>query len=166
MRVLIIRHGAAVDPHEAEGDGQRWLTTEGRQTMRQVASALAEAGLNCDRVFTSPLVRAVQSAEILAAHRGFEGPLEVWDALAGGSTEVALAPLDRAGAEETVGLVGHEPLVRSMVAQLTGELAMFPFRAGAACFVEWDGSSGVFRWMLDPRTLVKIDSVSQLIEEG
>jgi len=166
MRVLIIRHGTAIDPHEAESDGQRWLTLEGRRTMRQVASALDDAGVHFDRVFTSPLVRAVQSAEILVARHGFEGPIEVWDALAGGTTALAAAALERAAPEETVALVGHEPLVRSIVAHLTGTRSMFPFRTGAACLVERDGSNGAFRWMLDPRTLMRIESVSQLIEEG
>ena len=129
---------------------------------QEVAAALHDAGLRLDRVFTSPLVRATQTAEILAAHGGFEGPLSVWSALAGGTTAMALAALDEALPEETMALVGHEPLVRAMVSRLAGVPSMFGFRTGGTCLVELRGDRGEFRWMLDPRTLERVSKVEDL----
>jgi phosphohistidine phosphatase len=155
MRILLVRHGPAVDPYAAPTDETRWLTDEGRRRVRLVARALADAGLRFTRIYTSPLVRTVQTAELLAAAQpGFDGPIEVHRPLAPehGSTAQALAPLDRAGEDDVLALVTHEPKVRILAGHLTG-LASFPaFRTAAACLVVHDGTRGRFEWMMDPES--------------
>ncbi len=150
MRVSLVRHGEAVDPYEADTDGQRWLTARGRSTVRSVGGVVAEMGVRFDRIYTSPLVRAVQTAEILAATTAFDGLLEVWPALAGGTTTSALAVLDRSFAGDVVALVGHEPLIRSMAAQLLG--AHVPgFYPGMMCTMVAGPERHAFEWAIDPR---------------
>ena len=154
MRVLLVRHSTAIDPHAAPTDDSRWLTDEGRTRMRRVALALRELGLAFDAIYTSPLVRAVQTAEILASSApDFAGPLEVHPELAPdhGTTAQALAPLDHAGDDDLVVLVGHEPKIRVLAGTLAGLQHMPGFQPGSACLVELRGAHGAFRWMMDPR---------------
>lgn len=159
MKVLIIRHSSAVDPYEAPSDDLRWLTDEGRRRMRAVAAELLKH-VQPTLIFTSPLTRAVQTAEILAGVAGFDGPLAVHPPLAVdyGTTAQALSVLERASDEDTVALVSHAPKVRVLAGHLAGEARMPGFRTGAACLVE-DGS---FRWMLDPATLRLVTDLDEV----
>lgn len=165
MRVVLVRHGEAVDGHQAGSDAVRYLTAAGRRTVRQVGGALAERGIVPTRIYTSPLVRAVQTAEILAGAADLDGPVEVWPPLAGGTTAQALEILETGVADqpsETVVLVGHEPSMRTMAGHLTG-LGRFPgFRTAGACVIDYDAGRGAFQWVLDPKTLAVIDTVDDL----
>lgn len=124
--------------------------------MTEVGAALTRLGLRYRRMYTSPLVRAVQTAEILAATQpGFRAPLAVHPALSNelGTTAEALAPLDGAGEEELVVMVSHMPKIGVLTGHL-GELASPPsFRTGSAGLVEVERGRGRLRWMLDPDTL-------------
>ncbi len=158
MRVVLIRHSLAVDPYGAPTDETRWLTDDGRVRMRQVAAELARLGLNYSAVYTSPLVRAVQTAEILAHHHpSFEGPIEVHPPLCPdhGTTAQALSPLDRAGSDDVVVFVGHEPKIRVLAGHLSGLGRMPGFQPGSVCLVHVDVAEGrgAFEWMMDPRDL-------------
>ena len=153
MRVLLVRHGKAVDLEEAGTDAGRWLTADGRAAMRAQVERLGEIGLRFDRVYTSPLVRAVQTAEILAAGNGYAGAIEARPALAPeiGTTAQALDGLEDAPDGELIVLVGHMPRIRVLAGHLVGQPSFPPFRTGAACLVEWrPGEGGSFRFLLDP----------------
>ena len=154
MKVLLVRHSTAVDPYEAPTDDTRWLTAAGRARMRRVAERVAGEAAPT-RIFTSPLVRAVQTAEILAGVGGFEGPLEVHPPLAVeyGTTAQALAVLEKMPADAVVALVTHAPKVRVLAGHLSGQGHMPGFRTGSVCCVELGEAGGRFEWMLDPETL-------------
>lgn len=68
MRLYIVRHGIAVDRADpaATTDEERWLTDEGKAKTRLVALGLQALGVEIDAIFSSPLVRARQTAEVLA----------------------------------------------------------------------------------------------------
>jgi phosphohistidine phosphatase len=138
MLVLIVRHAAAVDPRFAPNDEGRWLTDAGRRTMRRMTATLREAGITLDRILTSPLVRAVQTAEILASGYEFDGPLEAIGALAAerGTTAQALAPLVALAADAHVALVSHEPKVSRLAAHLLGERDVPGFHTATAWLLE------------------------------
>ena len=140
----------------APTDHDRWLTDTGRQTVTKVGKALARLDLHYSCVYTSPLVRAVQTAEILAAtHPGFSGPVEVQPALSSevGSTAQALEPLEHAGDDDLVVMVTHMPKVGVLAGHLC-QLPTFPsFRTSAVCLLSIEGNKGRFQWMLDPDTL-------------
>lgn len=155
MQVLLVRHAAAVDTGSARTDYERWLTDGGRRTMTKVGDALTSIGLQYSHIYTSPLVRAVQTAEILAATQsGFDGPVEVLSALSTeeGSVAQALEPLDQAGDDDLVVMVTHMPKVGILAAHL-GRLATAPsFRTASACMLSLERGRGRFEWMLDPDT--------------
>lgn len=156
MRVLLMRHGEAVDSRAASSDYDRWLTDEGRRTVTTVGEMLSRMDLHYACVYTSPLVRAVQTAEILVAMQpGFDGPLRVHRALSTeeGTTAQALDPLDDAGEGDVIVMVGHMPKVGVLAAHL-GRLAHAPaFSPGSVCLVNVSGGKGRVQWMLDPQTL-------------
>ncbi|MBW1757372.1 MAG: histidine phosphatase family protein [Deltaproteobacteria bacterium] len=140
----------------APTDQDRWLTDTGRRTVTKVGKALARLGLQYSCIYTSPLVRAVQTAEILAAtHPDFRGPLEVQSALSSeaGSTAQALEPLEHAADDDLLVMVTHMPKVGVLAGHLC-QLATFPsFRTSSACLLSLEGGKGRFQWMLDPETL-------------
>lgn len=118
--LYIIRHGLAGEHGSYENDELRPLTEEGQQKTRKVADRLQEMGLRCDRLLTSPLVRAKQTAEILQqagvgkvieASRLLapEGNLRDW--------EPWFAQWKRSG-ETGLALVGHEPNLSTWAEQM------------------------------------------------
>lgn len=156
MRVLLVRHGEAVDRQVAGSDADRWLTEQGRQGVLAVGRVLVEMDLECTRILTSPLVRALQTAELLAASQpSYAAPVEAHRALASeeGTSAQAIGLLERVDDEEIVAMVSHVPKVGTLAAQL-GELAQTPsFVTGAVCLVEVREGRGRGVWMLDPDTL-------------
>jgi phosphohistidine phosphatase len=156
MHVLLVRHGEAVDTRSAPTDRDRWLTNSGRRAVAALGTALAELDLRYSLVYTSPLVRAVQTAEILAAtHPAFHGPIEVHPALSSeqGTIVEALAPLEQAGQDDLVVLVTHMPKIGALAGHLC-RLSSFPsFRTASACLVVVEEGVGRLQWMLDPDTL-------------
>ncbi len=110
-------------------------------------------------IFTSPLTRAVQTAEILASVATFDGPLVVHPPLAAdyGTTAQALSVLERACDDDTVAIVSHAPKVRVLAGHLAGEPRMPAFRTGAICLVE----DGAFRWILSPDPIGLITDLDQ-----
>jgi len=133
MRILLMRHGAAVGYGEVDRDEDRWLTPEGRGAVRKVAALLREQGLLLDLVLTSPLVRAVQTAELLADILGCEG-VKTHIAMAPdrGGVDQALEPARSLEAGQLIALVGHEPKIRALSHRLGGSAAAAGFRAGEA----------------------------------
>lgn len=143
MKLLVIRHAPAGDRTEFARTGlpdeQRPLTDEGRQKMRRAARGLREVVGAVDVLATSPLVRAAQTAEIVAARLGAE-PV-VRPELAPDEDPDALVPwLREHGPDETVAVVGHEPHLGYLVGWLvTGRHDSFlEMKKGAACLLSFD----------------------------
>lgn len=148
MKVLLVRHSIAVDPYAAPSDAHRWLTAAGRARAVQVAAAIAERA-PITHVFTSPYVRAVQTAELLAQGLGFSGELRVHADLAAefGTTAQALACLDALPESAVAMLVTHMPKVRAMTAALSGDDDVAGFHTcTVACVVPDRG----VQWRHDP----------------
>src|SRR5581483_6827547 len=116
--LLLMRHGEAVDGAPG-GDGDRWLTSHGRQTTRAVAEHLARH-MAPATVWTSPLVRAVQTAEILASAVGLQGSVEVLRELATGHDDAILQHVADFEGDGTLCLVGHEPTLSQLAVTLLG----------------------------------------------
>lgn len=152
MRILLVRHAQAGNPAQT-ADDYRWLTSQGRETMRGVTGALEELGLRWTHIYTSPLVRAVQTAEILASPPWFAGPVEVNRGLAPeeGTTARALSPLDTVDDDAFAVFVGHEPRIRVLAGHLLGVDRFPAFRPGAVCALRWTpGAAAELEWRLDP----------------
>jgi phosphohistidine phosphatase len=114
VRVYLVRHGEAAP---GEPDEERRLTPEGREQSRRVAEQLASAQPRPDAVLHSPLVRARETAELIAAPLGIEP--EPDDRLAPGATTDNVRAA-AAGRGEAVVLVGHQPDCGRVAAELTG----------------------------------------------
>jgi phosphohistidine phosphatase len=137
-RVYLVRHAIAEDRAASGRDADRALTREGRKKMKRAASGLAALGIRAPMVFTSPLVRARETAAILA--EALPGArVEVCDLLAPGVDAAALAAfLDRRSESAPAMLVGHEPDLSEVLSEwLTGSPARLAtrFRKGAVACV-------------------------------
>ncbi len=113
MEIYLIRHGIAVEPEVADRDSDRWLTKQGINKVRQVASSLHSLDIDFDIILASPLVRARQTAELLIS-QGLSQILEIHPDLApDGSLEHWLEWLQTYQTQtpqaRSVALVGHEP---------------------------------------------------------
>ena len=157
VHLFIVRHGAAADRATFEGaEASRPLTPKGRRRLIKTSRALARTGERIDRLFTSPLVRAVQTAEILARALRLDR-IDVLDELAPGADPDALLRVLAAATKkgETIALASHEPLTSRLVARLcaTGE---FEFPKGAVVRVDVPALGGKgqgvgqVRWTLHP----------------
>ena len=160
MKLYVMRHGPAED-HAASGvDADRALTATGRERVRGVAKALVAAGEEPLRIVTSPLVRAVQTAEIVAmvtklGDRG--GSVETRPEMAPGGDGASLAYRLAAEGGKRVMLVGHEPDLSGLVAKIVGGFLQ-PFDKAMVVAVHplAQGAHGRLRFVLDPKSL-KID---------
>ena len=151
-RLIVIRHAEAHPSGPAGGDAHRELTENGALASQRLAVVLHRLGITEPVVLSSPLVRARQTADLLAA--GTLGKVEIRQALAGPSADEILsdaraAVRDHPGA--TILLVGHEPTVSSVVGALLGDpdAAVSMRTACAACFRVADGGDASLRWFLD-----------------
>src|SRR4051812_6972266 len=120
MEILIIRHGQAVDEAPGLGDAGRWLTAKGRKAARRTARWLARRKKRTPVViWTSPLVRAVQTAEILAAEADLEGEVRACSELSPGRDPGDLIRLFEAYmGPSPVAVVGHEPFLSLLASTL------------------------------------------------
>jgi phosphohistidine phosphatase len=111
-QLYFIRHGIAADREGFEHDFDRPLIDRGIEKTSQIAQRLAALGLCFDRILTSPLVRAQQTAELLRV-AGLCGIIEEFGALApGGDVEALVAWWAGSNALETsqtIAIVGHQP---------------------------------------------------------
>ena len=164
MRALLVRHAIAADRALASGpDVGRPLTPDGVRRFRRGARALAALVPELEAIFTSPLVRARQTADLLAAaHPGAPTLSEVPE-LEPGAGSLAILELLRARKSlAAVGLVGHEPDLSLLEGHLLtgGNRSLADFRKGGAALIDFPGrvaaGSGVLLWHLTAGQLRKL----------
>jgi phosphohistidine phosphatase len=157
--IYLVRHGLAAEQGpDYPNDDDRPLTDEGIERLRAQALGMRELRVRLDRVLTSPLLRAAQTAEVLAAGVGCETPMVPVDALRpGGRYDALMAALGRLGDDRSVALVGHMPSMGAIAARLIGAAEPLPFKKGAVCCIEVDrlppAQAGRLHWFLPPRAL-------------
>jgi len=163
--LYIMRHGIAVDRGSAgfSDDTKRPLTPEGKKKMKEIASGLLRLGFDVDWIVTSPLIRAAETAEILAEELGPGVPKDFCDALRpGGSPEALITFLAKHASRKRVVVVGHEPDLSELTARLlgAGRHANLAFKKGGCCLISFDEfppkSPGQLVWWLTPRLLRKM----------
>jgi phosphohistidine phosphatase len=155
MKILIIRHGIAEDV-EGMQDAERRLTAQGRKRMRREARVLCKMVPHIDIMATSPLVRAIETGDIVAGK--YEGLKPVPIApLSPGKTPMALLNwVQKQPGSATVALVGHEPSLGVFISWLlTGLQESFVvLKKGGACLLELDDEIKPGRakliWFLKP----------------
>ena len=119
MDVYLVRHAEAVDETRALRDPMRYLTPRGRTQAQALGERLRWHDCEPTRVWASPLVRAVQTAELVTAALGGIAPVEIAPELAPDAPARALiAGLPPDGC---VLLVGHEPSLSAIGTLLVGD---------------------------------------------
>ena len=157
MNVGFFRHGIAV-PHGTPGvaEADRPLTPEGRKKTAQAAKGLKRLDLGFDAIYTSPLPRALQTAEILAEALRLGKPKTLDPLLPEGSARNLLIHIPKIGAKTPL-LVGHEPQLSTAVSLAIGEASVELKKAGIAV-VELTKSSGTLALLLGPKVLRRLGS--------
>lgn len=168
MRLYFLRHAVAIERGAWDGaDSERPLTDEGREQTHAAARGLAALDLRLDGIYTSPYIRASDTARLVAGALGVE--VTVWPELASGCDLERLAPrLAELSEARAVMLVGHEPDFSEMIGRLIGgnhAPTRLDLKKGACCQVDAPRKAiaandrrklvgaGELRWLLTPAQL-------------
>lgn len=159
MKIIFIRHAAAIDLSADICEERRYLTPKGRVSFRETAQTISKKGVKPGLILTSPLLRAVQTADILAERLLYCGPLLAVNALEPGFAVDRLKKLLHQ--YQPVGeliIVGHEPDLSSVIASLLGLANGFSFKKGSAVRLTVDPDdlcgNAVFKWLAVGRKLI------------
>ncbi|HEY1268379.1 MAG TPA: phosphohistidine phosphatase SixA [Candidatus Binatia bacterium] len=165
MNVYFMRHGIAQaknDP-KVESDEERELTKKGAKRARKAAKGLRALKIPFDRIVTSPLPRARETADIVAKIFDMKEQVEEAEELKPESSVERLAArlLEYRDCRELL-LVGHQPFLGKAASLLLcrSESAEIDLKKGGVCCIELNEldmkKPGVFRWMLTPSQLRKL----------
>lgn len=158
MQLYVVRHGIAV-PHGTVGvaDDERPLTPEGEKKLKEVGRGLGGLDLNVDRIVSSPLPRALRTAEILADELKATARLEISDVLKAGRSAESIRDWLGDRAEERLMIVGHNPSFSDLVSLLvTGrsDLLICELRKGGIAALEGTpGDQMTLDWLARPKLL-------------
>jgi phosphohistidine phosphatase len=152
MKLYLVRHAAAVERTAAISEGKRYLTPEGRAFFRKTARTMLGKEIDPDLIITSPLLRAVQTADILAETLSYCGPLVVREELQPGFAIPALQRfLNEFRTVNGLVLVGHEPDLSGIAAALLSLPYGLSFKTGTAVKLKIDTAelpaSATFKWL-------------------
>lgn len=140
MDIILMRHGRAAERGSHSGpDEQRPLTSDGIKRLQRAMPGLRQVVPRIDRVLTSPLLRARQTAEAVA--EVYDVPLKELHVLAPGSEPALISRWLARQKEEVLLLVGHEPDLGRLASWfLTGSDESFlPLKKGAISMIHFDG---------------------------
>lgn len=156
MVLYLFRHGIAGLPPPGQGDAARTLTPEGIAQLERQASALKRAGFYVDRLVSSPLVRARQTAERLAPALGVSP--ETDPLLKPGCTfDDAAELVARRPQAAQIMLVGHQPDLGRLVRRLTGSNVRV--RTGTMAVIDVQAlrpSGGLLLGLYDPEVMARL----------
>ena len=154
MHLTLVRHGEAASQINDLGDAGRCLTVLGRDQARATGRALRERGVAPTHAWSSPLVRAVQTAELIVSSLEFRGALAARDDLYPDSSPGGLvAALAALPASADVLVVGHMPYM-AMAASVFLDLSVSAFATAEAFRVEIAGpGQGRLQWRFAGRFL-------------
>lgn len=157
MQVYLLRHGIAEEGTSQMSDADRALTNEGRRKLRQVFAHVADAGVKIDLVLTSPLKRALQTAEIAIGCLKTKPEMLISKTLApGGTVEDVWSEIRAHRDAETLLLVGHNPLFGNLASFLLGAAELqVDFKKGGVMRIDFESLGpkprGVLHWYLTAR---------------
>jgi phosphohistidine phosphatase len=160
--IILMRHGIAV----ASGapafpdDAGRPLTPDGRRKMKEAGKGLVRLRPEIDWIVTSPLLRAAETAQIVAGAMAESPPLDTLEPLgSGGPLESLITFLGKHPERQRPLIVGHEPQFSDFAARLigAGRNANLAFKKGGCCLIRFSGlpapAQGKLIWWLTPSLL-------------
>jgi phosphohistidine phosphatase len=167
-RLVLLRHGIAADPGAFDGDDdQRPLTPTGRKRTREAVRGLRRMGVRPKIIYSSPLVRALETAEIAARGlRCSETSIQTSEALRPDAEPAELLRLLGRGENEIL-CTGHAPnLDRIIGALFSHRQAFTSLKKSGAARIDFDNGSGTsgaemesepsLVWLLGPRALRRL----------
>jgi phosphohistidine phosphatase len=156
MEIYILRHGIAEDAAPGGSDADRALTAEGKAKLRRVLECAHAAGVRPDVILTSPLKRALETAQLATSILNVKRDLAVTPALSPTSSPQRIWSEIRAQKAEKLLIAGHEPLLSRAVAFLLRCPALrLDLKKGAMVRVDMKTvepePSGILKWILTPK---------------
>jgi len=165
MEVILLRHAKAEnrDPNTWPDDDLRPLTAEGRAEQRAAARAMKKMGIKFDFLVTSPLLRARETADIVAGAYRWSEPPQVSEELGHGYAVAAVVKLlAKFPPDASVALVGHEPDFSHLAGALisrSGDVTI-AFKKSGVMGIEFEGQAeagkGTLLFHLKPSHLRKL----------
>lgn len=160
IELYLVRHGVAAERGPKYPDDRlRPLMPAGVKRFASSIPGLIEIGVVVDLVLTSPLVRARDTATLLAAGLKPRPAMTEVEALAPGGRYQAVVEAIKTHSKRhrRLAIVGHEPDLGELAARLLGARGTVQFKKGAICAIDVDGATpggpGTLRWLLPPRAL-------------
>jgi len=158
-----MRHAEAEQQAESGADEARHLTMRGRERTRDAARGLRALGLRFNAIVTSPLLRAAETADLIAGEYSNNPAPQVLPALSPDiSPGEATSALAAFGSERRVLVVGHEPQLSKLVELLLTPHANLALRMKKGACVALDLTKAIepggaeLQWMLTQRQLRKL----------
>lgn len=154
MQIYLLRHGIAEDAKPRQSDADRSLTEDGREKLRRILKRARAAAVEPSLIISSPLRRAVQTAEEAAGALGYQGEILLSKALLPEASPGGVWDEIRVHkGEPSILLASHEPLMSSTMAHLLRCPAlMVDFKKGALVRIDCEGfgpePAGFLKWML------------------
>jgi len=153
--VYLLRHGKAEDTGPKLGDADRRLTKRGRDEIAAAGRWMAAQGLRFDLIAASPLVRAQETATIIAGCLGEKDRIATWKVLApGGNPATVCRLIGKHPDMSAILLVGHEPLLSALISHIIAgnENAAIAMPKGALAkireFSAMASPSGELHWLV------------------
>jgi phosphohistidine phosphatase len=165
VNVFILRHGeAGTTMTMPSKDFERPLTEAGREEIESIASSIRKLNVEFDRVATSPLTRAKETAEIVVGEYKDRAPkMEIWEELRPeGNRQDVIQRLSKLRQDSDVLLVGHEPYLSTLIGEIitAGSPARISLKKGGLAKIQIHSfapkAAGELRWLLTPRHLKKL----------
>lgn len=157
--LYIVRHAIAAERGDDwPDDDKRPLTEKGVVRFKDGLAGLNWLDVGLDEIFSSPLVRAKQTADLLAAGIAGKPPVKLLPALAPGhAPDVVMQQLAQTAKRRRIALVGHEPGLGELAAYLLGAKRSLEFRKGGICRIDLQGLTenrpGSLIWFVTPKML-------------
>jgi phosphohistidine phosphatase len=152
QQLWLLRHGEA-EPHDAAPDPERRLTERGEDQSRAAGAALARLEVAFHLVFTSPKVRALDTARLACEQLGCE-PVVHQPLAQDFDAEGAMELVAMAGPDQRVMIVGHNPDFAQIVYDLTG--ARVELKKGGVAGIRMRPGGGELLALLRPRELDRL----------
>lgn len=156
MNLYILRHASAGTRRaNPKLDVKRPIDKEGKQQCLLVGSYLTTLNVQFDRVVASPLKRSLQTASLVANECGYEGKIDITEALSPDASVAKFQDLVRGLQKyDNVLVVGHNPNLPVFLGSLIAPGRMsIRLRKGAVARIDCARLPGTLHWLVDPRIL-------------
>jgi phosphohistidine phosphatase len=157
--LYLVRHAIAADRGpEWPDDSKRPLTERGVQRFKEEVGGLRWLDAAIDEIITSPLVRAKQTADLMASGMERKPVVRILKALEPGHAPAAImSQVAKLARRNRIALVGHEPGLGELAAHLIGATRPLPFRKGSICRIDLESltskRAGSLIWFVTPKIL-------------